>query len=97
MFHPSALFHTCLELTVPLISASPNLPLAPESPYTPVSTANILGVKVIQVPSQGPKPVLPRLHQDIDLVFTLLHDPPLVTLHVPLGISRADDGYLGLE
>lgn len=73
------------------------IPLSSERPDPPVATADVLGVQVIQIPSQRPEPVLSRLHQKVHFSATFLHHPLLVSLHIPFGVSRANDGDFGLE
>lgn len=79
------------------IKGKRNIPLASERPDAPVTAANILRVKVIDIPPQTPEDILARLQQDIKLAARLLAHPLNIPLHVELRVPRRDDGHLGLE
>lgn len=68
--------------------------LASKGPDTPVACRYILGIEIVQVPSQTPESVLTWLEQDIHFTANSLCDPIHVTLHVVLGVSGANDGDL---
>lgn len=54
-------------------------------------------VLVIQIPTQTAEDVLTRLEKHIELAGTLLIDPLDIALHIPLGVSSAENGDLSLE
>lgn len=54
-------------------------------------------VQIVQIPPQTAEPVLPRLEQHVEFAGALLLHPLDVPLHVPLRVSRAQDGHLGLQ
>lgn len=74
-----------------------NIPLSPESPHTPVATTDVLGIQIIQVPSQTAEPVLSGLHQQVYLTSAFLHHPSPVSLHVPFRVAGTDDRHFGLQ
>lgn len=93
------LFHICglVSMVFELMNVERTIPFTPECPHTPVTTANILGVHVIEIPSQTSEHVLARLQQDVELSPRLIPDPLDITLQIELGISRADNRELGLQ
>lgn len=79
------------------ITGTRNVPLSTESPHSPVTTSDILGVHVVEIPPQTPKGVLPRLQQQVELASGGLVDPFDVPLHVVLRVARHDNRRLGLQ
>lgn len=67
------------------------IPFASESPNTPISTADILWVQVVQIPPQTSELVFAWFHKHVDFTFTFLGNPFPVSLHVPLGVTGAYD------
>lgn len=54
-------------------------------------------ILIVQVPAQTAEDVLARFEYHIELTATLFTDPVDITLHIPLGVSSADDRHLGLK
>ena len=56
-----------------------------------------MGIEVIQIPAQTAKDILAGLKKHIELASTLLMNPVDITLHIPLRITRAQDGNFSLQ
>lgn len=70
------------------------IPFSAERPDTPVTACDILGIRIVQVPSQAAECILAGLEEHVKLAARLLLNPLHVTLHIELRVSRADDGEL---
>src|SRR5436309_1887052 len=73
------------------------IPLSSKRPNTPIATTDVLRIQVIQIPPQASEPILSWLHEEINFTSALIHHPLPVTLHVPFGVSGADDWDFGLK
>lgn len=54
-------------------------------------------IQIVQIPSQASESVLPGLEQDVEFSRALFLDPVHIPLHIPLRVSRAQDGHLRLQ
>ena len=54
-------------------------------------------IHIIQIPPQTAEDILTRFQQHVEFTGTLLMDPVDISLHVPLGITRAQNRHLGFQ
>ena len=71
--------------------------LASESPDTPVASADVLRIEVVEVPAKTAETVLAWLEQDIHLIANGASYPFNIALHVVVSVSCGNNGHLSVQ